>query len=92
MKCVIYARFSSDNQRVESITAQLRACREFAMQKGWVILCEYIDEAQSATTDDRVNFLNMIDAITTGRERPDVVLVHKLDRFARNKIDSGHYR
>ena len=30
MTCVIYARYSSDNQREESIEGQLRECKEFA--------------------------------------------------------------
>jgi len=30
MKAVIYARFSSHNQREESIDGQLRECNEFA--------------------------------------------------------------
>ena len=30
MNAVIYARYSSDNQREESIEGQLRECKEFA--------------------------------------------------------------
>ena len=30
MKAVIYARYSSDNQREESIEGQIRECREYA--------------------------------------------------------------
>jgi DNA invertase Pin-like site-specific DNA recombinase len=30
MKVVIYARYSSDGQREESIEGQLRECKEFA--------------------------------------------------------------
>lgn len=30
MKAVIYARYSCDNQREESIEGQLRECKEFA--------------------------------------------------------------
>ncbi len=30
MKAVIYARYSSDNQREESIEGQLRECKEYA--------------------------------------------------------------
>ena len=48
----IYARFSSDNQRDESIDAQLRACREYADRNHIKIVCEYIDRAKSATTSE----------------------------------------
>ncbi len=92
MYCVIYSRFSSDNQREESITAQLRACRAYAEQQGYAVIQTYTDEARSATTDDRPAFLAMIADITQGRCRADIVLVHKLDRFARNRYDSAYYK
>ena len=34
MRCVIYARYSSDGQREESVEGQLRECKEFAERKG----------------------------------------------------------
>lgn len=92
MKAVIYARFSSDNQREESITAQVRACTEYARRNGYTIVKVYTDEARSATTDDRPGFLEMIEGIKTGRVKVNVVLVHKLDRFARSRYDSAVYR
>ena len=91
MKAVTYARFSSDNQREESITAQLRAIREYAEREGITIIKEYIDEARSATTDDRPGFLSMIRDLKDGL-KVDLVLVHKLDRFARNRYDAAVYR
>ena len=45
MKAVIYARYSSDNQREESIEGQLRECKEYADKNGITILCSYIDRA-----------------------------------------------
>lgn len=85
MKAVIYARFSSDNQREESITAQVRACNEYAGRRGFSVVKVYTDEARSATTDDRPGFLKMIKDIKSGRMKVDFLLVHKLDRFARNR-------
>ena len=92
MKCVIYARYSSDNQREESITAQIRAITAYANQQGYTILRTFTDEARSATTDDRPGFLEMINTLTSGLLKADIVLVHKLDRFARNRYDSAFYR
>lgn len=91
-KAAAYARFSSDNQREESITAQLRAIHGYAVKNDIEIIREYTDEARTATTDDRPGFLQMIDDIKTGRVIVDLVLVHKLDRFARNRYDSAVYR
>ncbi|KUK83744.1 MAG: Recombinase [Pelotomaculum thermopropionicum] len=92
MRAIIYARFSSDNQREESITAQVRACTYYAEEKGYPVLKIYTDEARSATTDDRPGFLQMIHDIKNGLIKTDIVLVHKLDRFARNRYDSAFYR
>jgi site-specific DNA recombinase len=89
---VVYARYSSDNQREESITAQLRAIREYAKKNDTSLVKEYIDEAKSATNDDRPNFLQMIHDITTEIYSVDFVFVHKLDRFSRNRYDSAIYR
>lgn len=89
-RAVAYARFSSDNQREESIDAQLRAMRDYAQKNGISIVGEYIDRARSATTDDRPDFLKMVKESAGGTF--DIVLVHKLDRFARNRKDSIGYR
>ena len=91
MKAVAYARFSSDNQREESVTAQLRAIREYAEKHGVTIVREYIDEAESATTDARPGFLRMI-ADLRGGLQVNLVLIHKFDRFARNRYDSAVYK
>ena len=53
MNAVIYARYSSDNQREESIEGQLRECREYAERNGMNVVSTYIDRALSAKTDDR---------------------------------------
>ena len=43
MKAVIYARYSSDSQREESIEGQLRECTAFAEKNGITVLRHYID-------------------------------------------------
>ena len=60
MKGVIYARYSSDNQREESIEGQLRECKDYAERNGITILGTYIDRALSAKTDNRPEFQKMI--------------------------------
>ena len=90
MKAVIYARYSSDSQREESIEGQLRECTEYAERNGMTVLGTYIDRALSAKTDNRPEFQRMIKDSAKGLF--DVVLVWKLDRFARNRYDSAHYK
>lgn len=90
MKAVIYARYSSDNQREESIEGQIRECTAFAEKNGMTVLRHYIDRAFSAKTDNRPEFQRMI---KDSKEKLfDVVLVWKLDRFARNRYDSTQYK
>lgn len=87
---IAYSRFSSDNQREESIDAQLRAIKEYAERNGYVLLKTYSDEAKSATTDNRPQFQQLFKDIKTNSY--DVLIVHKLDRFARDRFDSANYR
>src|SRR6056297_572143 len=90
IRAVAYCRYSSDNQREESIDAQLRAIKDFCSREGYTLTGTYIDEAVSGTSDDRARFLDMIADASKGKF--DVVLVHKLDRFARNRYDSAIYK
>lgn len=90
MKAVIYARYSSDNQREESIEGQLRECKEYAAYNDIQIVETYIDRALSARTDRRPDFQRMIK--DSGAKNFDLVIVWKLDRFARDKYDSAHYK
>ena len=90
MKAVIYARYSSDNQREESIEGQLRECTAYCKKNDITILRNYIDRAMSAKTDHRPDFQRMIKDSAKGLF--DVIIVWKLDRFARNRYDSAHYK
>ena len=90
MKGIIYARYSSDNQREESIEGQLRECQAFAEKNDITILNTYIDRAFSAKTDNRPEFQHMI--ADSKKKMFDVVLVWKYDRFARNRLDSLMYK
>lgn len=90
MNGVIYARYSSDNQREESIEGQLRECKEYAKHNDIQIVDSYIDRALSARTDNRPAFQQMIK--DSAKNNFEVVIVWKLDRFARNRYDSAHYK
>ena len=59
----LYARVSSDRQDVDlSVAAQLRALRDHAHKNGYVIVREYVDEAESGRIADRPEFRKMIEA------------------------------
>lgn len=90
MKAVIYARFSSNAQREESIEDQLRVCREYCQTHSLTVVQEYYDKAISGLTDSRPQFQRMI---KDGEKRLfDTLVLYSLDRFARNKYDSAIYK
>lgn len=86
----LYARFSSTGQREESIEAQIRAMEDYCQRNDMIIVDRYIDRARSATTDRRPEFQRMISDSDTGKF--SIVIVHKLDRFSRDKYDSAAYK
>lgn len=90
IRACAYIRYSSDNQRDESLEAQIRAIKEFGKSNGYEIVKVYQDKAKSATTDKRPEFQQMIK--DSGNDVFDAVIVHKLDRFSRNKYDSAQYK
>jgi DNA invertase Pin-like site-specific DNA recombinase len=63
-RAAIYARVSTDEQaeRDLSIPFQLERCRYHAQGKGWVVVKEYVDAGESARTDKRPKFQEMIAA------------------------------
>ena len=69
MIAALYARYSSDQQREESIVAQLRACREYCKRKGYNVIHEYADEAYSGTNDNRPQFQEMLAAADADHDR-----------------------
>lgn len=90
MKAVIYARYSSHNQREESIEGQLRECKDYADKNGFIIIDEYIDRALSGKTDNRPSFQRLIKDSEKGHFQ--AVIMYTLDRFARNRYDSAVYK
>ncbi len=87
---VIYARYSCDNQREESIDGQIRDCTAFAKGNDIEIIATYIDRALSARSDNRPEFQRMIN--DSYNNLFDCVLVWKSDRFSRNRRQALDYR
>src|SRR5204862_3486678 len=88
MNCVLDARVSTDKQAQKelSIPAQVAAMRQFAKSQGWRVMAEYVDEGESARTVRRPELQKLI-SFCKEKNGIDVVLVHKLDRMARNLPD-----
>ena len=93
MKAIIYARVSSDTQDVDlSISAQVRALRDYAKKHDYEVVREFVDEAESGRTADRPAFKEMISLARMKHPPFEAVLVWKLNRFARSRVDSITYK
>ena len=93
MNVAAYARASSLAQDVDlSISAQINALRRYALDKGMIIVEEYIEEAESGRSADRPAFLRMISDAKQEPKPFEEILVWKLSRFARNREDSIVYK
>jgi site-specific DNA recombinase len=94
MKVALYARVSSEAQDVSlSISAQLKALREYAERNGHVIVREFVDEAESGRSiSKRPAFREMVSLAKSPLKAFEAVLVWKYSRFARNRADSIVYK
>ena len=90
MNAVIYARYSSHGQTEQSIEGQLHDNYAWAAQQGITVIGEYIDRALTGTKDQRPDFQRMIE--DAAKRQFEMVIVWKLDRFARNRYDSAIYK
>lgn len=86
---VAYCRFSSDRQNEASIEAQERAIKRYAEENGITIIEWYIDKAQSAKDDHRIDFQRMKEE--SNNLNFSKILVHKMDRFSRNILNFLQY-
>lgn len=89
LRCMIYARRSSDRQNEESTAQQIAVCREFALKQGYVIVREFADEAISGKTDKRPEFQKLVRAVEAGK--CDVVVAYKSNRISRNMLQALTY-
>ena len=82
----LYARVSSDRQDVEnSVAAQLRALRDYAEKNGYLVVHEFVDEAESGKVADRPQFQKMLDEAGKAKAPFKEILVWKFSRFTRKR-------
>ena len=88
MNCLLYARVSTDKQAQKelSIPAQLETMTQYARKSGWKVVGRYVDRGESARTTNRPELKRLIQHCRENKG-VDLVLVHKIDRLARNLID-----
>jgi DNA invertase Pin-like site-specific DNA recombinase len=88
VNCLLYARVSTDKQAQKdlSIPAQIEAMREYAKKNGWKVISAFVDEGESARTANRPELKRLIQQCKENKQ-VDIVIVHKIDRLARNLVD-----
>ena len=93
MRCVIYLRVSTREQAEHgegeegfSIPAQREACVRHVRDKDWDLIDEYVDRGSRRARADRPQLQEMLARIAEDGD-VDAVVVHKIDRLARNMED-----
>lgn len=81
MRAVIYARYSSENQREASIDDQIEVCRRYIDQQQWTCVTSYADRALSGASERRPEYQRMIADAEVGSF--DVIVCEALDRLGR---------
>lgn len=87
MKAVIYARYSSELQRGESIEDQVEVCRRYIRSQGWTVVRTYSDAALSGASRQRPGFLQLVGDAERGAF--DVVVCEAVDRLGRRLADTA---
>ena len=70
-----------------SIPAQREANKKKALSMGAIIGKEFVDRGASAKSADRPQLQAMLEYVRENADRIDYVIVHKVDRLARNRGD-----
>src|SRR6478736_2666094 len=85
MRAVIYARYSSDQQREASIEDQIRVCERRIEREGWTLLHSYHDRALSGASRLRPGYQKLLEDARAGAF--DVIVSEALDRLSRDQED-----
>ncbi len=78
-RVAIYARVSTRDQKPEN---QLLSLRDYAVQRGWSVIEEFVDRGISGAKEQRPGLGRLM--LAARRRQCDIVLVWKFDRFARS--------
>jgi len=85
MKVAVYARYSTDRQDSRSIDDQFRRCHAFAAGRGFSVVAEFKDAAESGAHLERADMQRMLAATRKRGGAPfQAVLVDDLSRLSRD--------
>ena len=85
--CVIYTRVSTKEQADNnlSLETQKKACMQYAAKCGYTTMGSFGGTYESAKTDERKHFNNMLSFLKkgNGKEKISYIIVYSVDRFSR---------
>src|SRR5579872_4268183 len=84
--CVIYTRVSTKEQADNnfSLETQKKACEQYARKCGYQIMGYFGGTYESAKTDERKEFNNMLSFVRKSKEKISYIIVYSVDRFSRS--------
>jgi site-specific DNA recombinase len=90
-RAVIYARYSTENQREASIEDQIRVCKDRVAHEGWEVIKTYRDSALSGASAHRPAYQALLEGARNGAF--DILVAEALDRLSRDQEDiAGLYK
>lgn len=92
VKAGSYSRLSredGDKMESDSIRNQKDLISDYATQRGFRIVEEYVDDGYSGTNFDRPRFQKMMEDVKKGKI--NCIIVKDLSRLGRNYIETGRY-
>lgn len=94
VQAIAYIRVSTDRQATDgtSLVTQRRRVVEYTALKGYRLVKQFVEEGESAKTDNRPVLKQMLRYCETERGKIDLLVVPKIDRFARYSEDYHHLK
>lgn len=88
-RAIAYIRVSTDRQAKDgtSLVTQRKRVLEYSAVKSYELIRQFVEEGESAKTDDRPVLQEMLQFCKKNRGRIDVLIFPKIDRFARYAAD-----
>ena len=87
---IIYARFSSSNQKEISILGQLSECFSCCERMKWTVSAIYVDLAQTGTNSNRGAFTKLHNDILDEKYNGYRYVVYSTNRFGRNRAECSN--
>lgn len=84
--CVIYTRVSTKEQADNnmSLETQRKGCESYAQKNSFQILGYFGGTYESAKTDERKHFNNMLTFVKKAKTKISTIIVYSVDRFSRS--------